>query len=104
VDMTCEGCVGAVKRILGKMEGAHTHGPLTLSHVLDALRTAFTLAPSLGPDRAHARRCAPAACAGVTSYDVDLASKKVVVRGDVTPEAVLERVSKMGKDTQLWTE
>jgi copper chaperone CopZ len=103
--MTCEGCVGAVKRILGKMEGAHTR--------TDRLRCRLRCTrcewrslspPSLGSDRTHARRCAPAACAGVTSYDVDLASKKVVVRGDVTPDAVLERVSKMGKDTQLWTE
>lgn len=59
VDMTCEGCVNAVKRILGKTEG-------------------------------------------VESFDVDLALKKVTVRGSVTPEALVEKVSKMGKDTALW--
>jgi hypothetical protein len=32
-----------------------------------------------------------------------LAQNKVTVRGNVTPEAVLERVSKTGKETALWT-
>jgi copper chaperone len=59
VDMTCEGCVNAVKRILGKTEG-------------------------------------------VESFDVDLALKKVTVRGSVSAEALVEKVGKMGKDTSLW--
>eukprot|EP00199_Chlamydomonas_sp_CCMP681_P008343 CAMPEP_0119108392 /NCGR_PEP_ID=MMETSP1180-20130426/14122_1 /TAXON_ID=3052 ORGANISM="Chlamydomonas cf sp, Strain CCMP681" /NCGR_SAMPLE_ID=MMETSP1180 /ASSEMBLY_ACC=CAM_ASM_000741 /LENGTH=66 /DNA_ID=CAMNT_0007093999 /DNA_START=81 /DNA_END=278 /DNA_ORIENTATION=- len=59
VDMMCEGCVGAVKRVLGKLEG-------------------------------------------VESFDVDLAAQKVTVKGNVTPEAVLEKVSKTGKKTELW--
>jgi hypothetical protein len=41
--------------------------------------------------------------AGVTSFEVDLASKKVVVMGDVTPFEVLESVSKVAKFAQLWT-
>jgi copper chaperone len=39
----------------------------------------------------------------VESFDVDLAQQKVTVRGNVTPEAVLDKVSKTGKDTALWT-
>ncbi|KAF6172901.1 hypothetical protein GIB67_035455 [Kingdonia uniflora] len=39
---------------------------------------------------------------GVTSIDVDLESKKVVVIGDITPYEVLESVSKV-KTAQLWT-
>eukprot|EP00197_Chlamydomonas_leiostraca_P012977 CAMPEP_0202866112 /NCGR_PEP_ID=MMETSP1391-20130828/7210_1 /ASSEMBLY_ACC=CAM_ASM_000867 /TAXON_ID=1034604 /ORGANISM="Chlamydomonas leiostraca, Strain SAG 11-49" /LENGTH=69 /DNA_ID=CAMNT_0049546033 /DNA_START=40 /DNA_END=252 /DNA_ORIENTATION=+ len=60
VDMMCEGCVGAVKRVLGKMEG-------------------------------------------VESFDVSLEEQKVTVRGAVTPEAVLEKVAKTGKKTELWS-
>lgn len=40
-------------------------------------------------------------CAGVTSFEVDLESKKVVVVGDVTPYEVLESVSKV-KLARLW--
>lgn len=60
VDMMCEGCVAAVKRVLGKMEG-------------------------------------------VESFDVNLEEKKVTVKGSVTPEAVLEKVSKTGKKTEFWS-
>jgi copper chaperone len=37
----------------------------------------------------------------VESYDISLEQQKVVVRGDVTPQAVLEAVSKSGKKTEL---
>ncbi|MQL88700.1 hypothetical protein Taro_021267 [Colocasia esculenta] len=38
---------------------------------------------------------------GVTSFEVDLESKKVVVMGDITPFEVLESVSKV-KSSELW--
>jgi hypothetical protein len=38
---------------------------------------------------------------GVTDFDISLAEQRVVVRGDVTPELVLEKVSKCGKKTEL---
>ncbi|KAK1259462.1 hypothetical protein QJS04_geneDACA005512 [Acorus gramineus] len=38
---------------------------------------------------------------GVTSFEVDLESKKVVVMGDVLPFEVLESVSKV-KSAELW--
>ncbi|XAR53310.1 hypothetical protein NMG60_11021828 [Bertholletia excelsa] len=38
---------------------------------------------------------------GVTSYQVDLGSKMVVVRGDIVPFEVLESVSKV-KAAELW--
>ena len=38
---------------------------------------------------------------GVTSFEVDLESKKVVVMGDITPFEVLESVSKV-KFAELW--
>jgi hypothetical protein len=39
--------------------------------------------------------------AGVTWFEVDLESNKVVVKGDVTPLEVLQSVSKV-KFAQLW--
>lgn len=39
--------------------------------------------------------------AGVTSFQVDLANKKVVVVGDITPFEVLKSVSKV-KFAELW--
>nr|KYP53004.1 Copper transport protein ATOX1 [Cajanus cajan] len=57
--MSCEGCVGAVKRVLGKLDG-------------------------------------------VESYDIDLKEQKVVVKGNVQPDTVLQTVSKTGKKTTFW--
>ena len=39
--------------------------------------------------------------AGVTSFNIDFASKKVTVVGDVTPLSVLASISKV-KNAQLW--
>ena len=41
--------------------------------------------------------------AGVESVNIDLPSQKVLVKGNVTPEAVVQQVSKTGKPTELWT-
>ncbi|GFP82365.1 hypothetical protein PHJA_000379600, partial [Phtheirospermum japonicum] len=38
---------------------------------------------------------------GVTSFSIDLATKKVTVIGDVTPLGVLTSISKV-KNAQLW--
>lgn len=40
--------------------------------------------------------------AGVESYDIDLKEKKVVVKGNVQPDTVLQTVSKTGKKTTFW--
>nr|XP_043623889.1 protein SODIUM POTASSIUM ROOT DEFECTIVE 2 [Erigeron canadensis] len=40
---------------------------------------------------------------GVTSYQVDLETKMVIVMGDIVPFEVLESVSKV-KNAQLWAE
>lgn len=39
---------------------------------------------------------------GVESYDVDLKEQKVVVKGNVQPDKVLQTVSKTGKKTTFW--
>ncbi|MQL05621.1 heavy-metal-associated domain-containing protein [Escherichia coli] len=59
VGMSCQGCVGAVNRVLGKLEG-------------------------------------------VESFDIDLKEQKVVVKGNVQPDTVLQTVSKTGKKTAFW--
>jgi copper chaperone len=92
VDMTCDGCVQAVKRILGKTEGTRCCCAALLRHCCATAVAARTSARMR------------LAAAGVESYEVDLALKKVTVRGAVTPEALVERVSKMGKDTALWAQ
>lgn len=40
---------------------------------------------------------------GVQSVDINLEQQKVTVKGNVTPEAVVQQVSKTGKPTELWT-
>lgn len=40
--------------------------------------------------------------AGVTSFNIDFAAKKVTVVGDVTPLSVLASISKV-KNAQFWT-
>jgi copper chaperone len=39
---------------------------------------------------------------GVESFDVDIKEQKVTVKGNVTPDAVLQTVSKTGKKTEFW--
>lgn len=39
--------------------------------------------------------------AGVTSFNIDFAAKKVTIIGDVTPLGVLESISKV-KNAQFW--
>lgn len=58
---------------------------------------------SEGADKSLKRNCLVCAgcAAGVTWFEVDLESKKVVVKGDVTPFEVLQSVSKV-KVAQLW--
>lgn len=136
VDMMCEGCVNAVKRVLGKMEGAsvsklqleHGHGPTT--HRVPAcmcirgyaepascgnvdagadmvMNSVLQQCTNEGQSAAvmHTRGkslCTPSlAAAGVESFDVSLADQKVVVKGNVTPEAVLEKVSKTGRTVSV---
>eukprot|EP00208_Stichococcus_sp_RCC1054_P004211 CAMPEP_0206137652 /NCGR_PEP_ID=MMETSP1473-20131121/2739_1 /ASSEMBLY_ACC=CAM_ASM_001109 /TAXON_ID=1461547 /ORGANISM="Stichococcus sp, Strain RCC1054" /LENGTH=68 /DNA_ID=CAMNT_0053530841 /DNA_START=169 /DNA_END=375 /DNA_ORIENTATION=+ len=60
VAMTCQGCVGSVNRVLGRLEG-------------------------------------------VDKVDIDLAQKKVTVTGNVTREAVKEKVAKTGLSTEYWS-
>ncbi|KZV55287.1 copper transport protein CCH-like [Dorcoceras hygrometricum] len=57
--MSCQGCSGAVNRVLSKMEG-------------------------------------------VESFDINLEQQKVTVKGNVTPESVLQTVSKTGKAASFW--
>jgi copper chaperone len=45
--------------------------------------------------------CPGALATGVESFDVSLKEQKVVVKGNVTPEAVLATVSKTGKKAEL---
>ncbi|MBA0706044.1 hypothetical protein Golax_018185 [Gossypium laxum] len=80
--MSCEGCVGAVKRVLGKMEGRTPLLRLSTYRDLDV---------------------APASViSGVESYEVDLKEQKVTVKGQVQPDAVLQTVSRTGKKTTFW--
>ncbi|KAF8711285.1 hypothetical protein HU200_029306 [Digitaria exilis] len=46
--------------------------------------------------------CGHAVASGVESYDVDIKEQKVTVKGNVTPDAVLQTVSKTGKKTSFW--
>ncbi|KAK1409688.1 hypothetical protein QVD17_36217 [Tagetes erecta] len=39
---------------------------------------------------------------GVETFDIDLEQKKVTVKGNIEPDAVLQIVSKTGKKTEFW--
>ena len=41
-------------------------------------------------------------CTGVQSVDIDLAQQKVLVKGDVSQDDILQTVSKTGKKTEMW--
>ncbi|KAH0673503.1 hypothetical protein KY284_024590 [Solanum tuberosum] len=98
VGMSCEGCVGAVKRVLGKMEvysmsrsvrpGQERSSSvliifLTLPHVIDCTINGWN-------------------SFSVETFDIDLKEQKVIVKGNVQPDAILKTVSKTGKPTSFW--
>ncbi|XP_076946769.1 uncharacterized protein LOC143618431 [Bidens hawaiensis] len=39
---------------------------------------------------------------GVETFDIDLEQKKVTVKGNIEPDAVLQTISKTGKKTEFW--
>lgn len=41
---------------------------------------------------------------GVTSFDVNLETQKVMVKGTVTQEEVIERIAKTGKAVEPWSD
>jgi len=40
---------------------------------------------------------------GVESYDINLEEKKVVVKGNLDPQTVKEKIAKTGKATEFWS-
>ncbi|CAD6271441.1 unnamed protein product [Miscanthus lutarioriparius] len=88
----------------------HHHRQLRLKDLVDGAGTlGFHLQPKTVELRVsmHCNGCARkvhkhiSKMEGVTWFEVDLESKKVVVKGDVTPLEVLQSVSKV-KFAQLW--
>ncbi|CAD5190728.1 protein SODIUM POTASSIUM ROOT DEFECTIVE 2-like [Musa acuminata AAA Group] len=90
---------------------SHVEQVLKIKDVLDGGKTtlAFHLEPKTVVLRVsmHCNGCARkvekhiSKMEGVTSFQVDLANKKVVVVGDITPFEVLKSVSKV-KFAELW--
>lgn len=76
--MPCEGCVGAVRRVLTKLPGTCT--------LLVCCSVCYNIS------------------IGVEDVDISLEQQKVVVRGQhLSPEQLIETVAKTGKETTLWT-
>lgn len=41
---------------------------------------------------------------GVEAFDVNLETQKVTVKGNVTLEAVMDKIAKTGKEVSVWTD
>ena len=46
----------------------------------------------------------PRRSSGVESFDVNLETQKVMVKGTVTQEEVIERIAKTGKAVEPWSD
>ena len=44
----------------------------------------------------------PLPAAGVEAFDVNLETQKVTVKGNVTLEAVMDKIAKTGKEVSVW--
>ncbi|KAF7153548.1 hypothetical protein RHSIM_Rhsim01G0092800 [Rhododendron simsii] len=88
VSMHCHGCARKVEKHISKIE-VSSEIDLPRSHINLQLHVELVRNSWLP--------------VGVTSYQVDLETKKVVVTGDIVPFEVLESVSKV-KNAELWTE
>ncbi|KHN00909.1 hypothetical protein glysoja_000577 [Glycine soja] len=101
VGMSCEGCVGAVKRVLGKLDAQPSshcvlHSNCFLLRLsLHCVFYQLVLSSTARDARLEGEK-------GVESYDIDLKEQKVVVKGNVQPDTVLATVSKTGKKTTFW--
>eukprot|EP00976_Prorocentrum_cordatum_P033635 684928-Prorocentrum_minimum.AAC.1 len=87
VDMMCEGCAGAVRRILQKIEGRLEHCPTHLwKRSPDDMGIICNFLLS-----------------GVENIEITVADNKVVVTGsNLDPNLLLEKVAKSGKATEMW--
>ena len=108
--MACGGCEGAVRRVLQNKPGMSptlseavrlvNRGSHSMPETTSAplLRFGGHCIYSFRLLRAHGAHL----CAGVQSVDIDLAQQKVLVKGDVSQDDILQTVSKTGKKTEIW--
>lgn len=106
VGMSCQGCAGAVRRVLGKMEG-----PFFLwscarnsSHYFSYQGGKSFFPFKLSKADPDLFITGNDMITGVESFDIDMKEQKVTVKGNVQPDAVLQTVSKTGKKTAFWEE
>ncbi|KAI8570985.1 hypothetical protein RHMOL_Rhmol01G0081900 [Rhododendron molle] len=92
VSMHCNGCARKVEKHISKIEGSE----IDLPRMVEVHKVSYKFAAACGVGGNFLG-------AGVTSYQVDLETKMVVVTGDIVPLEVLESVSKV-KNAELWTE
>ena len=106
VAMTCEGCASAVKRILGKVDGAYCtvptkgHCPIIIIICFSYGHVAFFSLLTRNRLFFHCprrHRVQINDIAGVQSIDTNVEAKTVVVQADasVTPESMLEKLQKV---------
>ena len=87
--MSCSGCSGAVTRVLSKAQGKllflspserYAHLRISLQH-RNGTNNTFTI--------------------GVSSFDVNLTTQEVVVKGTIPYDDVLAKIKKTGKEVRL---
>lgn len=99
--MSCQGCAGAVRRLLTSMEGIQFFAKLIITCI-------FVFLISVGKFFSVYIKSRNfffsfyVLFSGVESFDVDLQEQKVTVKGNVTPEVVFQTVSRSGKKTSFW--
>lgn len=76
--MTCEGCSGAVQRVLSKLQGIFS---------VNFWSAAYKKGHVLGQ--------------GIETFEINLQDKKVSVTSSLTAEEVLNVIKKTGKTTEL---
>ena len=84
--MMCGGCEGAVRRVLTKMPGPALSDA---NELFEGFRVKLWYELCMD--------------VGVESVDIDLPANKVVVKGDVEPQAVYNTAAKTGKKTEFWS-
>lgn len=105
VSLHCQGCAGKVKKHLSKMEGTLSYLKFPY-HTISYLPCIFIFCPDLytiynGNNFLPYFLCLMHESLGVTSFSIDLESKRVTVRGHISPNGVLESLSKV-KRAELW--
>lgn len=89
--MHCNGCARMVEKHISKMDG--------MNYFYNLSNFYYHITRNI--HKLHAQMYLSLCISGVTSYQIDLETKMVVIMGDIVPFEVVESIAKV-KNAEFW--